>query len=63
MKQSYLAGDYINYPCQKCGQKMQLTDDLIKLSPTDEVTIECKSCQQKKEYKVSELKALINAKY
>ena len=63
MKQSYLSGDYINYPCQQCGQKMQLKDDLIKLSSTDEVIIECKTCQQKKEYEAGELKALINAQY
>ncbi|MGM0370387.1 MAG: hypothetical protein ACQEP9_08200 [Bacillota bacterium] len=61
MRQDYLAGDYINYPCSSCGQKLKLKDDLKKLSSTTEVTIECQDCGLEKDYTVAELKAIINA--
>jgi len=61
MRQDYLAGDYINYPCSSCGQKLKLKDDLKKLPPKEKVTIECQDCGLEKEYTVAELEAIINA--
>lgn len=54
-------GDYLQYPCVNgCGHHMQLKNEIEQLDATDKITLECRTCQQEKEYSTAELKGIIN---
>mgnify|MGYP006280036059 FL=1 len=54
-------GDYLEYPCVNgCGHHMQLKDEINELGDNDKITLECRTCQQEKEYSTAELKGIIN---
>ncbi|AGB42017.1 hypothetical protein Halha_2134 [Halobacteroides halobius DSM 5150] len=57
MPTKFEKGQYLDYPCQGCGQKMELKSDL---SHSDKGILECKGCRREKEYLTWELKSIIN---